>query len=44
VKQGALSEGDAIEIIVEAASRSGLHYDEVRRTARSAFHRIIGSA
>jgi hypothetical protein len=40
VQQSAISEGDAIDIIIEAASRAGLHYDEARRTAASAFRAI----
>jgi hypothetical protein len=37
VKQGAITEGVAVDIIIEAASRAGLHHDEARRTAASAF-------
>ena len=37
VAEGKLSRADAIEIAVEAASRSGLPRDEARRTAESAF-------
>jgi Bifunctional DNA primase/polymerase, N-terminal len=40
VQQGKLTEGDAINIIIEAASRAGLYPDEVRRTAQSAFRTI----
>jgi hypothetical protein len=41
VQQGALGEGAAIDIIIEAAGRAGLHHDEARKTARSAFS-IVG--
>jgi Bifunctional DNA primase/polymerase, N-terminal len=37
VKQGAITETAAVDIIIEAASRAGLHHDEARRTAASAF-------
>jgi hypothetical protein len=37
VQQGAITETAAVDIIVEAASRAGLHHDEARRTAASAF-------
>jgi hypothetical protein len=40
VQQGALGESDAVDIIIEAASRAGLHHDEARKAARSAFHTI----
>jgi hypothetical protein len=37
VQQGALGEADAVDIIIEAASRAGLPALEARRTAQSAF-------
>jgi hypothetical protein len=37
VSQSLLSRADAIELVVEAASRSGLPRDEARSTAHSAF-------
>jgi hypothetical protein len=41
VKEGKLGKSDAIEIIIEAASRSGLPNNEARRVARSAFQRVF---
>jgi hypothetical protein len=40
VKDGKLSEGEAVDLIIEAASRAGLHHVEARRTAQSAFKTI----
>jgi Bifunctional DNA primase/polymerase, N-terminal len=37
VQQGDIGEGDAIDIIIEAAARAGLSGHEARRTAQSAF-------
>jgi hypothetical protein len=37
VQQGAISEGEAFDIIIEAAGRAGLPASEARRTAQSAF-------
>jgi len=37
VQRGAIGEGDAIDIIIEAAARAGLSGHEARRTAQSAF-------
>jgi len=40
IQQGAISEGKAVDIIIEAAGRAGLHHDEARKMARSAFQTI----
>ena len=40
VREGAIAESAAIAIIIEAAGRAGLHLDEARRTAASAFRTI----
>jgi hypothetical protein len=40
VKNGKLSEGEAVDLIIEAASRAGLPHVEARRTAQSAFKTI----
>jgi hypothetical protein len=40
VKDGKLSEAEALAIVIEAASRAGLHQDEIQTTARSAFRTI----
>jgi hypothetical protein len=40
VQQGAIGATAATDIIIEAASRAGLHHDEARKAAASAFRTI----
>ena len=40
VADGALSDSQALDLIIEAASRTGLPYAEATRTAKSALRRL----
>ena len=40
VTQGVITEGLAEEILIDAASKSGLHITEARKTVQSAFQRV----